>query len=70
MDGPLTSFFVDRNYIKEKNKRPKGVKKGVVCFESSSQKPLGQLEPNLEEMFNGWSSEKFNFYFCCLKIRK
>jgi hypothetical protein len=31
----------------KRNKKPDGVKKGVVCFDSSSLKPLGQLVPNL-----------------------
>ena len=38
----------------------------VVCklfiFESSSPKPLGQLEPNLAGMFPGWSSTKYLFF--------
>ena len=38
----------------------------VVCklftFQASSQKPLGQLEPNLAVMFLGWSSTKLLFF--------
>ena len=38
----------------------------VVCklftFQSSSPKPLGQLEPNLAGMFLGWSSTKLLFF--------
>ena len=38
----------------------------VVCklftFQASSPKPLGQLEPNLAEMFLGWSSTTFLFF--------
>ena len=37
----------------------------VICklftFQSSSPKPLGQLEPNLAGMFLAWSSTKFLF---------
>jgi hypothetical protein len=61
MDGPLTSFFVDRNYTKEKNKRPKGVKKGVVCFESSSQKRSTKKlfkEPFNEHSYQVYSIQK------------
>ena len=53
----LWVFFVDRKYTR--NKRFKGVKHGVICFESSSLKPPGQLEPNLVVMFNGWSFRKW-----------
>jgi hypothetical protein len=45
MDGPLTSFFVDRNYTKEKNKRPKGVKKGVCDFISCNHLKADLLNP-------------------------
>ena len=38
----------------------------VVCklftFQASSPKPLGRLEPNLAEMFLGWSSTKLLFF--------
>ena len=38
----------------------------VVCklftFQASSPKTLGQLEPNLAEMFLGWSSTKLLFF--------
>ena len=38
----------------------------VICqlftFQASSPKPLGQLEPNLQGMFLGWSSTKFLFF--------
>ena len=38
----------------------------VVCklftFQTSSPKPLGQLEPNLAGMFLGWSSTNFLFF--------
>ena len=45
------------------NKRHKGVKKGVVSFDSSSLKPLGQLQPHLVGMFIVWSSRSFHLHF-------
>ena len=38
--------FFCRLEVDKRNKRPKGVKKGVVYFQSCSLKPLDQLEPN------------------------
>ena len=38
-------------------------KKGVVSFDSSSLKPLGQLQPHLVGMFIGWSSRSFHLHF-------
>ena len=35
--------------------------KGILCFESSSLKPLGQLEPNLVGIFIGMFCKRFLF---------
>ena len=51
--APWKKFFVDQRYKK--------LQKGVVCFESSSLKPLGQLEPKLVGIFIGMFCKKFLF---------
>jgi hypothetical protein len=64
LECPLNSLLDSLwwSELHKRNKKPKGVKKGVVCFQSSSLKPPSQFKPNLVEMFIGWSSRKFMFF--------
>jgi hypothetical protein len=49
-------FFVQQKH--KRNKKPKMLKKGVVCFQSSSLKPLSHLVG----MFIEWFSKKCMFF--------
>ena len=42
----------------------------VICFWSSSLKPLGKLDPNLVGMFIWWSSRKCIAFFCWSEVHK
>ena len=70
MEGPLKSLFFRWSKVHNQKKMPKGVKKGFVCFQSSSLKPLGKFESNLVGIFIGWSSGMFMFSFCWSEVHK